>query len=510
MPLIDQAVAHHTRGEIAQAEALYRKILRQTPAHFDALQLLGVICHQSGKHAEAVDLMQRALRANPSQAAVYSNLGLALQALGRYDDALASYDKCLRLDPKHAAALSNRGNVLKTLGRMEEALENYERALSVNPNSPAALNNRATMLRLLDRHSEALADCDLALELAPGYADALCNRGSVLQDLLRYREALESYAAALRVDPGHADAHWNDGLCRLMLGDYAKGWPKYEWRWKTAQRGTEREFSQPLWLGKESLRDRAILLHSEQGLGDTLQFCRYARHVSALGATVVLEVQAPLKALLSRLEGVAGVVARGEPLPPFDFQCPLPSLPLALASSLRGIPADRGYLRSDPEAVRRWSARLGPKRKPRVGIVWRGGHVNPRRSVPIAMIGRLVTDRVDFFCLQKDVNDAERLALGASPGIAVIADEIGDFSDTAAVVELMDLVISIDTSIAHLAGGMGANLWVMLPRNPDWRWMADRSDSPWYPGATLFRSTDYGDWSGVVARIATRLAQEFR
>ena len=503
--LIEQAVANHTRGNLAQAEALYRKILAQAPSHFDALHLLGVVCQQTGRDAEAVGLMQKAVDVDPSQPGIHSNLGLALLALKRPEEALASLDRSLALNPDQVAALGNRGNILRVLGRAQEALESHNRALALDPASAIALNNRATALRLLDRHMEALADCNRALEITPGYPDALCNRGNVLQDLHQFSEALDSYRQALQSAPGHADSHWNEGLCRLLMGDYAQGWQKYEWRWMTEQAGTERAFSQPVWLGKESLAGKTVLIHAEQGFGDTLQFCRYVKDVFDLGAVVVVEVQPALKALMTSLDGVARVLARGEPLPHFDYHVPMLSLPLAMGTTLGSIPVRRGYLRGDPEAVARWRRRLGPKRLPRVGLVWKGA--NAKRSISPAVLKPLLGSNVQFFSLQKEVDAEARELLVDSGELELLAEEL-DFSDTAAVVDLMDLVITIDTSIAHLAGALGKKTWVLLPKTPEWRWLADREDSPWYPSVRLFRALEFGDWGGLMVRVANTLSTE--
>ena len=504
---MEQAVAYHSRGQLAEAEALYRHILGESSEHFDALHLLGVVCFQTGRHADAAELMRRAIEAEPSQPAVYSNLGLVLQALKRPEEALASYDRCLALSPDYAEALSNRGNALRTLGRAEDALESYDRALSLSPESAIALNNRATALRMLDRHEEALTSCDRAIALEPGYADAFCNRGNILQDVHRYAEALESYCRALQSDPRHADSHWNEGLCRLLIGDYVLGWRKYEWRWMTEQAGTARGFRQRLWLGKEDLAGKTILIHAEQGLGDTLQFCRYVKNVSALGATVVLEVQKPLKALLSGLDGVSRILARGEPLPDFDYHCPLLSLPMAFGTTLRTIPATPGYLRCNPEEVAHWRELLGPKRRPRVGLVWRGGSISPKRSIPLVELLELVSDDAEFFSLQKDVPPADQEILDAREDIRQVGSELRNFAD-APLVSLMDVVITVDTSMAHLAGALGGKVWVMLAKTPEWRWLVGREDSPWYPGARLFRAPDFGDWPSLVGRVKAALASE--
>ncbi|CAN0261996.1 unnamed protein product, partial [Phaeothamnion confervicola] len=301
------------------------------------------------------------------------------------------------------------------------------------------------------------------------------------------------------------ESHWNEGLCRLALGDFVLGWEKYEWRWKTAQRGSVRDFREPLWTGDQDLRGRTILLHAEQGLGDTLQFCRYAKKVAGLGATVVLEVQKPLKALLSSLEGVAQVIARGEPLPAFDFHCPLLSLPLAFRTTLADIPADSPYLRCDPDEVERWAGRLRTGTMPRVGLVWRSA--SAKRSVPLEAFLRLAKGRAQFFSLQRDLSPGEQQVLDSRIDILQVGTELRNFADSP-IVELMDLVITVDTSMAHLAGALGRSTWVLLACGGEWRWMLGRRDSPWYPRTRLFRSPSPGDWETVLGEVGEALDAE--
>lgn len=640
---LERAVAYHGSGQLVRAESLYREILARAPRHFDALHLLGVVCHQTGRHDAAVQMMSQAIAVDASQPAVHSNLGLALQSLGQSGQALASYDRALGLNPRDAGALSNRGNTLRDLGRVPEALESYDRAIALNPQSasgfnnrgmalrdlkrladalasfdeairlnsgyaqayitrgivllemkqpekalasfdgalsihPAdgaalcnrgnalqalerheealecydraiarepgfaeafnnrgnalcdlnrpqdalesieralafkpqfagALNNRGIALRALYRQAEALASFEQAIALDPGYADAHCNRGNVLQDLKMYPDALESYARALRCDPDHAQSQWNESLCRLLIGDLAAGWVKYEWRWKTEQRNAVRDFPQPLWLGREPLQGKTILLHAEQGLGDTIQFCRYASMVSALGATVVLEVQRPLKALLSNLRGVSTIRARGESLPAFDFHCPLLSLPLAFDTNLGSIPAQIPYLQCEPAALEQWRERLGPKARPRVGLVWRGAA--DTRSVPLAQMLAVVSGDAQFFSLQKDASPADQNLLSGRPDILQFAGELRNFSD-APIVGLMDLVVTVDTSVAHLAGAMGKEVWILLAANAEWRWFINRDDSPWYPSARLFRASAIGDWSSVIEQVKNEMKSALR
>jgi len=529
----------HQQGQLASAQAHYREILALEQDHFDALHLLGVIDYQQQDYAAAETLIRQAIAIKPEQAGPYSNLGLVLQdqqryeeallcfaqaiklqpghaeahnnhgnalrSLRRYEAALTSYEQALRLKPDYAVAYSNRGNVLQNLKRYDEALLSYEQALRYQPDYADAHNNLAHALRYLNRTEDALASCVRALQLRPDYAEAFLNAGNLLQDLQRYQEALAPYQRAQQLQADYAEAHLNEGLCRLTLGDFKLGWEKYEWRWASATHDSlRRDFEQPLWLGQTSLQGKTVLLHAEQGLGDTLQFCRYVTQVAALGATVLLEVQAPLRGLLEPLPGVARVLVRGEPLPRFDFHCPLLSLPLALRTELTTIPAQVPYLHADPARVEAWRQRLASYPRPLIGLVWSGNptHVNDHnRSIPLATLAPLFQGAGSFISVQNQMVDADREAF-ARFGIIDVTDALHDFSDTAALLVCMDRVIAVDTVGAHLAGALGSPATVMLPYNADFRWLTERADSPWYPSLTLIRQTRRGDWHEPVRRLA--------
>jgi tetratricopeptide (TPR) repeat protein len=380
-------------------------------------------------------------------------------------------------------------------------------------------------LESLGRLQEAIAAYDDVVRRKPDMVEALSNRGSILSGFGRHEEALASFAAALRIDPGRASTHWNESLCRLRSGDYKTGWEKYEWRWLTTlQEKYRRTFSQPLWLGQAPLADQTILLHAEQGLGDTIQFCRYAEQLAARGATVLLEVQQELKALLGGLRGVSRVLGRGEPLPPFDWHCPLMSLPLACGAPYAPMPAALPYLAAPPEAIGKWEgiwqtawaapptsgqmATGEPARIRRIGLAWAGNPMNKgdrHRSIPLARLGSLLTPGMRFVSLQKEVRESDRKALENLPQLLQATDGLRDFTDTAGLIATLDLVIAVDTSIAHLAGAMGKPVWILLPFLSDWRWLSERDDSPWYPCARLFRQTECGQWEGVIAQVAAAL-----
>jgi hypothetical protein len=327
--------------------------------------------------------------------------------------------------------------------------------------------------------------------------------------------ALSSYDRAVALQADFAEAQYNRSLALLLSGDFENGWLGHEWRWRNAQRlsiGQRRSFSQPLWLGNESVAGKKLLLYNEQGLGDTVQFCRFAKSVANLGASVFLEIQAPLAGLLESLDGVSRLLVEGSPLPEFDYQCPLLSLPLALKTTLETIPAAAGYLRCNPAKVAQWRTRLGDRRRPRIGLIWSGNpqHGNDRnRSIQVARWIEHLPREFDYVCLQKEVRAVDAAVLAANPWISRFESELHDFSDTAALCECMDVVISVDTAVAHLSGSLGRPTWVLLPFDPDWRWLLGRSDSPWYRTAKLFRQQAMGDWNGVFVQVAADLRKTF-
>jgi len=539
-----EAIALHRQGRLSEAEQYYAAILGQDQGHFDALHLLGLARYQQGRAVEALQLIAAALRAGPHSPDVLSNYGLVLAALERHEEALANFDRALALDCGHANALNNRGLTLAALGRPAEALASWGRALEIDPNHFEALHSRGNALYRLKRFDEALADYDRVLLLQPGNLDVFNNRGGALAGLGRLDEALDSYDRALKIAPKlpvllinkgnvladqhnfelalssyaeaaateamRAEAIWCQSLVRLRLGQFARGWREFEWRWQQRSWAPQRRnFIERLWLGREPLACRTILLHAEQGFGDTLQLVRYAKLVAGRGPIVLLEVQPPLKSLLSSVDGVAQTFARGELLPNFDLHCPLMSLPLAFGTTLDSIPAKVPYLHAPADRLARWRDRLGEKRCLRVGIAWAGNalHKNDhQRSIALEHFAALLAaPDIEFVSLQKEIAAADASAPSGRANVINIADELGDFADTAAVISLLDLVVTADTSVAHLAGALGRPVWVLVPFAPDFRWLLNREDSPWYPTARLFRQPRLGDWESVIARVRDEL-----
>ena len=342
---------------------------------------------------------------------------------------------------------------------------------------------------------------------------ALVNRGTTLLAINRLPQAIAAFDAALAMEPDSVDAQWNRSVAQLALGDLRQGWVGYEYRWRKKEFAKhKRTFPEPLWLGDRALAGRTILLHAEQGLGDTIQFARYAAFAARMGAQVILEVQPSLKSLLTAIEGVTATIARGRPLPTFDLHCPLLSLPLALGTDEATIPAEIPYIHAPADRVERWRERLQATRSPRIGFAWAGsdGHANNHhRSIPLQQFSAIFgVSGVSFVSLQKQASERERDVLG-SAGVIDLADELGDFADTAAVISALDLVISVDTSVAHVAGAMGQTVWTLLPFAPDFRWQLDREDSPWYPTMRLFRQPQLRDWDSVLAGVRSELRRRF-
>jgi tetratricopeptide (TPR) repeat protein len=505
-----QAISCFQEGDLDRAEKLSAGILQYRPQDFDALHLLGIINSQRHRTVEALRFLAEALKANPGSTDAMCNLGLALHASGRYDEAIAYYRNGLQLAPDHPEILYNLGNTCLELRRLDEALASYNAALAIAPGHVGALVNRGNTLLRFNRPAEAIASYDAALAGMPGHPQILTNRGHALRRLDRPADALADIEAALATAPEFAEAHFEEAMAHLALGNFAAGWKAYEWRWKTAAFTRHRRpFQAPPWLGKEPVSGKTVLLHAEQGFGDTLQFIRYAPLLAGRGAKVVCEVQRELLPLLSQLPGIS-VIARGERLPAFDLHCPLLSLPLAFATQPETIPAVIPYLTAPAERVAAWRDRLPPGR-PRAGFVWSGSpsHNNDRnRSIALAQLAGLFEDpAVRCFSLQSEMCAADRESLAQLPNLIELGSGFRDFADTAAVISLLDVVVSVDTAVSHLAGTLGKPVLILLPYAADFRWMRGRDDTPWYPTAKLFRQPALDDWDSVIARVREALQQ---
>ncbi|GAB2916082.1 tetratricopeptide repeat protein [Paraburkholderia jirisanensis] len=524
----------------------YRLALVIRPRDSELLTLCGTALIELGHALEALVYFDEALMVRPEDTRALYQSCIALDLLKRHDELLRRCDRLLASNPKYPSAWLGRGNALLGLDRPGEAADAYSKVLQYAPGTIDALRNRAAALRVLGRYTEALADYDESLAIAGPDAELLCNRAIALQRLKRYDDALASYERAaaitpataqgcaaqgmalqqlgrheaalkvyehgLKLDPNHHGVRRADAFCRLLLGDFARGWAQHERRWLDgATLLAHRHADRPQWRGEE-IAGKTVLLHAEQGFGDTIQFCRYASLAAQRGATVLLEVPAPLKTLFASLDGVARVFEQGEALPGYDLQCPLMSLPFAFSTRVDSVPARVPYLHTDAGGKRAWSKRLEDKAVPgrlRVGLVWAGNqrHSNDEnRSIALADLEPLYRQDLTFVSVQPYERESDRVALENS-SIVTFGSALTDFADTAALISELDLVISVDTSVVHLAGAMNLPVWALLSHVPDWRWLLDREDSPWYPAARLFRQSKTGDWQSVIERVAHELSQ---
>jgi Tfp pilus assembly protein PilF len=543
------ALGHHQAGRLAEAERIYRQVLAGEPNHVDSLHFLGVIAHQVGRNDQAAELIRRALQLKPHYAEAWNNLAVALEDAGLCDQAESACRRAIELKPDYAEPYSNLGKALKNQGSFDEAIAVCRRAIELKPGSAESHYNLGVAQHSRGQLQEAIASCRRALELKPNcaeallilgtifndqghlddaiaahrqavrarpdYAEAHSNLGALLKDQGKFAEAIDACRHAIELDSHLPEAHWNLSLSLLSQGDFARGWEEFEWRWKCKDfPSPERHFRQPQWKG-EQLAGRTILLHAEQGLGDTIQFLRYIPMVVARGGKVVMECQPELFQLLKSLGENCRVVPPGQALPQFDLHCPLMSLPLLFATRLESIPNRVPYLSADAKLVSEWATYFdADSHHVRVGIAWAGKptHSNDRnRSMELSRLNCLLQlPATRFYSLQKGAAARQVDAVDKSLNLIDFSDKLADFAETAALIAHLDLLITVDTAVAHLAGAMGKPVWVLLPRVPDWRWLVDRQDSPWYPTMRLFHQKSAGSWDEVIARVAKCLETESR
>ncbi len=516
------AAAHNNLGNALrdlkrteEALASYDRAIAIKPDDAEAYSNRGITLLELKRHEEALASFDKTIALKPDYAEAYNHRGNALRNLKRTEEALASFDKAIALKADYAEAYSDRGNALRDLKRAEEALASYDKAIAIKGDHAEAYSNRGNALRDLERTEEALASYDRAIALKPDYAEAYNNRGNVLRDLKRTEEALASYDKAIALKPDYAGAYWNQSLCLLLMGHFEQGWRQYECRKKRTEPVGVRSYPQHLWLGEEDIAGKTLFICWEQGFGDTIQFYRYAKLVEARSAKVIMSVQEPLRELLKQVSPTIQIIGPNEVPTDFDYYCPLLSLPLVFGTTLETIPATIPYLKSNAEKSLFWKEKLGVKNKLRVGLVWSGGFrpnqpelwsVNSRRNIPLAKLAVLKQPDIEFYSLQKGEPAESELAElihhnWDGPHIIDFTSRLNDLSDTAALVENLDLVISVDTAIVHLAGALGKPVWILNRFDTCWRWLLDRTDTPWYPTAKLYRQEKAGHWDGVVQRI---------
>jgi Flp pilus assembly protein TadD len=513
--LFNQAFAHHQQGRLVEAERLYREILAQSPGDANVIYLMGLLHYQQRRYEPAIAHMQQAVQLRPDFAEGHNNLGHALRTVGRKEEALASIRTAIELRPDYAGAQANLGVSLEQQGKFQDAVNAYQEALRLNPNDHETCCNLGGALWYLGRLDEAVASLTRALQLRPDWADAHSNLGTVLRSQGKARQAVPSLREALRLNPNHVEAHWNLALSLLACGEFEEGWKEYEWRWKRRE-WPPRVFPQPRWDGGP-LQGRSILLCCEQGLGDTMHVIRYAAIVKDLGARVIVSCQKPLRPLLARCPGIDMLCDENAEPADFDVWSSLLSVPGLVGTTMGTIPAPGPYIFANPTLVQRWKRYLDRFKGFKVGVCWQGSRIHvldTYRSIPLAQFAPLAAiEGVQLISLQKGPG-ADQLRDFANPfpvfDLAYKLDtSSGPFMDTAAVMMNLDLVITVDTAIAHLAGALGAPVWNALPMiGTDWRWLLDRQDTPWYPTMQLFRQSQTNDWTGVFARMASELRRE--
>lgn len=531
-------VVQQSSGLLEEAAASYRSAMIWAPGHVDAYNNLGVVLQGLGRQQEAASAYEDALRLDPSRFDVWFGLAAALQVQDRLQDAEAAYRQALQLRPADARCLSNLGTVLRKLGQSESAEECYRNAIAAEPQLVDAHHNLGNVLRDQCRYEEALAAYQAAIDTGAASTDVFTHRGNVLQDVGRmeeavasYQRALEldslsteawfnlgtalqssghpeeairSYERALELDPKHADAHFGLAMPLLRRGEFDRGWPEYEWRWKSTVPGRElRDIPRPDWQG-DALEGRVIFIEAEQGLGDAMHFVRYVPLVEQKGGRVILECRPELRRLFEHSFPTVQVASEGDTVTDFDVRAQLMSLPRIFGTRVETIPNSVPYLQPDPMLAQEWRPRIKGNRL-KVGLVWATNtpEVPSReRLLPPPLLAELGdVAGVRFYSLQVGQAAANRPALD----LMDLAPDLSDFAETAAAVSLLDLVISVDTSVAHLAGALARPVWIVLPAVAEWRWLENRSDSPWYPTARLFRQSVFGDWASVIADIRRAL-----
>nr|WP_236589510.1 tetratricopeptide repeat protein [Ramlibacter aurantiacus] len=495
-------------GDWDQARRAFEDVLSLDPVHADALWLLGAMLHDQADYEASRQCLDRAVALRPHDAAIRRMLGAALVRLKQTDAALEQFDLAIELKPDLAAAHASRATTLHRIGRVGEAVAGYDRGIELAPDCADYHVNRGAARQDLDQQDLARADYDRAIALEPRSHLAFMNRGTLWHELGHLARAQADFDRALEIEPGHPETLYNKACTHLIQGQWAQGWAMLDARWKL-EANRHRVFDRPVWTG-QPIEGRTVLLQSEQGLGDTLMLARFAREVTALGGRVLLQVQPPLRRVLSRLEGVDELFATSAASPPHDWFCPLFTLPHALGVNLQTVPGRGGYLEPEPELVRQWDQRLGPREGLRVGLVWSGNprHRNDhRRSIPLQRILRALPDDCEPVSLHKEVREADAPFLGAHPRLRHFGSQLGDLADTAALCAHMDLVLTVDSCVAHLAGALGRPTWILLPVAPDYRWLREGEDCPWYASARLWRQGPDRDWEPVLQRVRQGLEQ---
>ena len=533
----EQAIQHHQAGQLEQAKKKYQEILDTNPQHADSSHLLGLVEYQYGNYVKAIEHIQQAVLISPKQpvflnnlgnvlkemgeldrsvqayqqalevapddAEIHNNLGVTLKEMGELDRSVQAYQQALEINPQYAEAHNNLGNVLKEMDQLDESIHAYQKALKINPQYVEVYNNLGNVLKEMDQLDESIHAYQKAIQIQPDYVEAHINLGVVLREQVRLKESIQAHQQAIQIQPDYDEAHINLAITFLLQGQLTAGWKEFEWR-----RSRKRDFKRPLWDGTP-LNGKSILIYAEQGFGDTIQFVRYIDLLPDANTIIIVVCQPELKTLFKSINRIDTLVTKGEDIPDSDVHVPLLSLPYMFNTTLDTIPARIPYLYLNPEADSVFH--LGDSHDLKIGIVWAGRltHANDNnRSIDLKWFKCLLDIRnCEFFSLQVGERREDIKQHGYHRTIKDLGKQFTDFHHTALAILQLDLVISVDTAVAHLAGALGKEVWTLLPFVPDWRWMLDRSDSPWYPSMTLFRQKETGDWSPVFEQLRLALTR---
>ena len=492
--------------QLDEAVINYKKALKLKPNFAAAYNNLGGAYKKKEKFEEAIENFKKAIDLKPDYFEAHNNLGATYKDSGQPKKAVTSCKKAIEFNPNYAEAFNNLGIALAELGKLDEAIESYLQALKIKPDYAEVHNHLGNTLTGSGKIKEAINSYQKALSYKPDYAEVYNNLGNASKYLGMNKDAINNYSKALELQPNHPEANFNESLVRLVMGEFKIGWKKYEFRWNTNQSFNQlRHQNIPLWLGKEELKNKKILVWSEQGYGDTIQFCRYIPKIIDLGAITTFEVPKNLATLVGRISNKCKIVTTGSNVEKYDFQVPLMSLPLVFNTDLASIPKKIPYLDIPSDLVKHWSKILGPKNKMRIGLAWSGRKTYKEdrfRSLKLKTILPIISGEFDFFCLQKDIREEDEEDLKKS-SIKFVGDQ--DFLNTAAIIKNLDLVITVDSVMPHLSGAINFPIWLLLPFCPDWRWLLDRKDSPWYPSVKIFRQKKINDWENVIKIICDEI-----
>jgi len=497
--LLLSACKHQQNGQWTDAISLYKDVLKAQPHNLQALFGIAEIAQKLNQNDTALSLFSQIINFNPHYLKAYQCRGYLLRTLGNPEGAIADFSAAIALDGSAADIFNSRGIAHCQMQNFDEAIADFSQAINRNKNFADAFYNRALAYCKINDFARSIDDYTSTISLKPDHFQAFNNRGIANREAGQIEKASADLLKSSEINPDFHDGYWNASLCLLMSGDYEKGWPLYEHRWSsTGFTSRPRNFSAPLWLGKDTIKGKTILLHSEQGLGDSLQFCRYVPLVENLGCHIILEVEKPLMNIMRSLSNSIEIIEKDTALPHFDYHCPLMSLPLAFKTTLKTIPHETPYLRVNKDRVAWWRTKLGPKKRPRIGLVWRGNPNHPndqKRSIQLHDIIHKLPNGLDWISLHKDIFDDEEKLINASKKIIHFGETIDDFADIGALCEALDAILCVDTSIAHLGGALGLPVHVLLPYVPDFRWLSGRADSPWYPSLRLYRQGPERSWA---------------